>query len=256
MAVTFDTKYPAELTDAAWQKKKSFLDKAKANTKTGLGVLLEDAEKKWALINFNLLIEKKTQPDVANMLKSAKDRRATAQQHLDGPVNSAYLALMKASRKAFDTSKNKALSKTAIAAAQTLSNKLQQQAVKLKGIKLADFDKQITDLQQAADSQTPIHEQGVAKVKTALKALASNPTADGWDKANMLNSTSFVRSHALSAVQVGRPDFKAIQPTWKNIVDRTVKINNEISAMDPEAAKKTIAKYVKDVTDMIDAAKL
>ena len=44
MAVTFNTTWPATLTDAAWQKKKSFLDKAKSKTKTGLGEALTAAE--------------------------------------------------------------------------------------------------------------------------------------------------------------------------------------------------------------------
>jgi hypothetical protein len=36
MTVPTDKMYPVRATNAAWQKKKSFLDEAKANTKTGL----------------------------------------------------------------------------------------------------------------------------------------------------------------------------------------------------------------------------
>src|SRR5258708_12349021 len=55
MAVTFNTTYPAALTNTAWQKKKSFLDKAKSKTKTGLGDELLKAEAAWKLVKFDLL---------------------------------------------------------------------------------------------------------------------------------------------------------------------------------------------------------
>jgi len=44
MAITFDRKYPTALKNIAWQKKKSFKDKTKAKTKTGLGEALTAAE--------------------------------------------------------------------------------------------------------------------------------------------------------------------------------------------------------------------
>lgn len=44
--------WPAALTNAAWQKKKSFLDKTKSKTKTGLGAELLKAEAAWKDINF------------------------------------------------------------------------------------------------------------------------------------------------------------------------------------------------------------
>jgi len=46
MSVPTDVSYPVIATDAAWQKKKSFIDKAKASTKTGLGADLKAAELK------------------------------------------------------------------------------------------------------------------------------------------------------------------------------------------------------------------
>ena len=53
MTVSFDTKYPPEALNAAWQKKKSFMDKAKSKTKTGLGESLVKAEAEWKKINFD-----------------------------------------------------------------------------------------------------------------------------------------------------------------------------------------------------------
>jgi len=50
MSVPTDMSYPVIATDAAWQKKKSFIDKAKASTKTGLGADLKAAELKWKAI--------------------------------------------------------------------------------------------------------------------------------------------------------------------------------------------------------------
>ena len=74
MAITFPTAWPAALTDAAWQKKKSFMDKAKSKTKTGLGAELIKAQKAWNLVKFDNLIATKvpmTSPDTADRAKVA-----------------------------------------------------------------------------------------------------------------------------------------------------------------------------------------
>ena len=59
MSVPTDMSYPAIATDPAWQKKKSFIDKAKSSTKTGLGADLKAAELKWKAIPWKDLDAKK-----------------------------------------------------------------------------------------------------------------------------------------------------------------------------------------------------
>src|SRR5258708_16043821 len=72
MAVTFNTTWPATLTDAAWQKKKSFLDKAKSKTKTGLGAELTKAQAAWKLVKFDNLIATKVPMTTPTQLAKAK----------------------------------------------------------------------------------------------------------------------------------------------------------------------------------------
>jgi len=57
-----DLTYPAAATNTAWQKQKSFLDKAKAKNKTGVGPKLVAAEAAWAKISFADLDESKNKP--------------------------------------------------------------------------------------------------------------------------------------------------------------------------------------------------
>jgi hypothetical protein len=256
MAITFPTAYPAELTNKPWQKQKSFLDKAKAKTKTGLGALLDKAEQEWGKINWNVMIEKKQTPDPSNFLGSHKANRLAAQQQIDGQVNTAYLALMAASRKARDTAAIKGLSKTAITAATTLSNKLQQQAAKLKGIKLTDFDAQVDALQKAADAQDGIYDKGVADVNRGLGVLKADSSFAGWEKAGMLNKTSYVRSQVYSAIQVGRTDFQPLKPAWLTVTKLTTETENKVKGADPAGDTKIIKKYLTDVNKLVAEAKI
>ena len=75
MAITFPTAWPAALTDAAWQKKKSFMDKAKSKTKTGLGASLTTAQKAWNLIKFDNLVATKVPITTGSYGLQSRDRR-------------------------------------------------------------------------------------------------------------------------------------------------------------------------------------
>jgi hypothetical protein len=255
MAITFETKYPADLTNASWQKQKNKLDKAVS--KTGLGDKLAEAEREWKKIKFDLLNVKKVKPlDGMDFYSSTKQHRDNAKAHLDGEVKNAYEALMAASRKARDTAKHKLLSKQATAAANLLSNNLQKQAVKLKGIKLDDFDTEIAELKKAVDAQDGIYNDGVQKVSQSLQILARDRTFKGWEKAGLLNRTSFVRSQVLSAIQVGRPDFRPLKAPWVSITQKTTAAEKVIKGTDAEADKQVIDQYVKEVQALVDQAKL
>jgi hypothetical protein len=187
---------------------------------------------------------------------STKQHRDTAQQLLDGAVKDAYSALMAASRKARDTGQIKLLSKQATTAAKLLSNNLQKQAVKLKSIKLDDFDAEIAELKKAVEGQDGIYNDGVQKVNQGLKTLAADPTFKGWEKAGMLNKTSFVRSQVLSAIQVGRPDFRPLKAPWVAITQKTLAAEKVIKGTDVEGDKKVIQAYAKEVQALVGQAKL
>lgn len=253
MAVTFKTQYPAELTNAAWQKAKGKLDKL---TKTGLGPLLDEAQRAWGAINFNLLNEKKQTYDISNLLESSTARYQEAQQHLAGPVNTANLALLQASRKARDIAQKKKLSKPAVAAATTLSNALQKQAALLKSIKLTDYDKYILELKRSNAAQTGLYQKGLEKVTNKVKGLAGDPTLAGWNKANLVNDTAEVRSQVYGAIQVGRKDFQPFKAAWVKITSLTGQLDGVVKGADPAADQKAIKKYVKDVQTLLNTVKL
>ncbi len=137
MAVTFETKWPTALTNADWQKKKSFLDKTKSKTKTGLGDALTAAQTAWGKIDWSLLkAEGKVFPMPAQWDKAKQD----AQHHLDNVAKPASKAALDAALKAKTTATNKALSKTAQQAATTIAKGLEDQSRHIRDLKLDDFD--------------------------------------------------------------------------------------------------------------------
>jgi hypothetical protein len=145
MAIKVVPKYPVVTKNVAWQKQKSFRDKLKKATKTGLGTQLEAAEKAVAKIDFNKL-------DV-NRLQKARGQRLSgyagvdgakqaAQKHLNGPVRSAHDALEAAVNKASSVSNSPALSQRAGLAASTTASELRKlgAAIDPDTISLDDFD--------------------------------------------------------------------------------------------------------------------
>ena len=137
MAVTFNTQWPAALTDKEWQKKKSFLDKAKSKTKTGLGEALTTAQTAWGKIDWKLLKAEGQALPTPNQWDIAKK---AAQQHLDSVAKPASKAALDAALKAKTTAANTALSKTAQQAAAALEKGLQDQSRHIRDLKLDDFD--------------------------------------------------------------------------------------------------------------------
>src|SRR5262245_12005662 len=103
MTVPKDKTYPADLTNAQWQKQKSFLDKTKSKTKTGLGDALKEAQKAWGEIPFKKLSRRSADMQHDDgWLAGAKAARATAQKELDpgGSVPEAVAKLKAAKDKA------------------------------------------------------------------------------------------------------------------------------------------------------------
>src|SRR5216683_3539990 len=111
MTINFVTDWPAEATDAAWQKKKSFMDKAKAKTKTGLGAELVKAQAGWKKINFDALDVRSAPGKLGNPAKfttpgEIDTAKAKAATHITTVVNPASQAIVAAAAIATKTKNN------------------------------------------------------------------------------------------------------------------------------------------------------
>jgi hypothetical protein len=174
MAVTFNTTWPATLTDAAWQKKKSFLDKAKSKTKTGLGAELTKAQTAWNLVKFDNLIATKVPMTTPDQVDKAK---AAAQTHLTTVAAAASKAALAAAAKAAATKSNSGLSSTAKTAAADIEKGLLAQARLIRDIKLTDFDTAKTGLiQMLAQTKLAAIKRGLTNADIFIKKVKSNPT--------------------------------------------------------------------------------
>jgi len=134
--------YPSGCTNAAWQKHKSFKDKTKAKTKTGLGDTLKAAEKAWANITWKELDAKTLK---AVTLKTAQVNQVKARAQMMN-VRSAKDKVTVAQAKALETMKNTALSADAKRQAEVISNGLKFALTNLNKVDINDFQEEITRL--------------------------------------------------------------------------------------------------------------
>jgi hypothetical protein len=173
MTVPTDKSYPAVATNAAWQKKKSFLDKASSKTKkTGLGAKLALAEKSWKAIPWaDLDASKKTAgtpATAAKLLDNAKDallKVKTAINFLDDAKDAAT------------TTKNlKSLTKTSSLAANNIANALASAIKRLETIKVTDFE----DLVRKVQSESTITLTNI-RVQDGTDTVMTGGSAT-WDR--------------------------------------------------------------------------
>ena len=134
--------YPSVCTNTVWQKHKSFKDKAKSKTKTGLGDTLKAAEKAWATIGWKELDAK---PLKATTLQKAKDNEVKARAQMLH-VHSAKEAVTTARDKALETMKNTALSADAKRQAEVIANGLKYALGNLNKVNIDDFEAEIKRL--------------------------------------------------------------------------------------------------------------
>ena len=147
MTVDFNTAYPKELTNAAWQKQKSFKDKTKAATKTGLGAELVKAEAAWKDIAFQTLQAKNFTP---KSWDEANRNLENAQFVVNLKVKKAIQVIKATHKAAGATAKNTALSAKAQAAAKAIESKLALQRDLLTTINVNDFKVAITKVEAAS----------------------------------------------------------------------------------------------------------
>jgi hypothetical protein len=137
MTVPADKTYPAIATNAAWQKKKSFVDKAKSSTKTGLGAALTDAETKWKAIAWANLDPAREKADDLVQAKQHWEAAEAAEQKVAAAKNAVLLAKKQAQAAAT----NKYLSKPAQTAAAAIADALQKAQARLDQVDITGFEK-------------------------------------------------------------------------------------------------------------------
>jgi hypothetical protein len=172
MTVPPDKAYPPIATNAAWQKKKSFVDKTKASSKTGLGATLTDAETKWKAIAWAKLDAKALG---AKSVDAAEKQLAEAEAALT-KVALAKNAVLGAKQQATTASTNNALSATAKTAAGTIVTALAAADKRLGQVNVQDFRDALEKLEAKA-----LISISKITVKSAGKEVA---TAGGatWDR--------------------------------------------------------------------------
>ena len=186
MGIPFVYAWPKELTNKEWQKKKGLKDKLKKATKTGLGKMLEDAEKEWKKINWDSL-------DASTAMKpvdpSAKYKaiqeiafaKAQALAELKNQVATTRKVLMKASGLARDAAKSGELSKDATVAANAISKGLLDQEQLIRTISLDDFAQKAQRFQQLFDMQVNKLDGDINNLEAAIKKVLKTPTHEQWN---------------------------------------------------------------------------
>ena len=236
--------YPVVAKNVSWQKQKSFKDKLKKVTKTGLGVKLEAAEKAFAKINFNKL-------DVARLQKASGQRltsyagvdgaKLAAQQHLEGPVQAAHDALGAAVSTASSVARNPALSTRAGLAADTIATNLRNLAAAIDpdSISLDDFDaykKQIDTLNERAHVTV---KRLLPAVRHAAELTDDLPTvagytASGFNKQVLAVNTALTKSDDITLKVWGEQNWAAFaKPAFLPKQDGVVmkKVNQVLAAL-------------------------
>lgn len=181
MHITFNTAWPANLTDKEWQKKKSFTDKAKSKTKTGLGAELTKAETAWKKIVFDALDVTKAAGKLGNPVIFNKPDHYTAAKlvatHQTTVALDAIKAIKLAAAKAATTKANTGLSSTAKAAAATIETGLLHQATLIQTISLKDFDDKRDELAKLTfETNLAAVKRNLAKANEFIKKVEATPT--------------------------------------------------------------------------------
>jgi hypothetical protein len=177
MTINFLNTYPPEATNKAWQKQKSFLDKAKSATKTGLGAELVKAEAEWKkFVPLMDALDVRSAVVGGRTVQSVQQAKVKAQQIVAGQAATTSAALIKAAAKAKSTAANTGLSKTARAAAANIEKKLLDQARKLRGIKLDDFDNMLDTLNQQQQAASNLLKPYITSIRKDGGDVKRNPT--------------------------------------------------------------------------------
>jgi hypothetical protein len=248
MTAPSNTAWPAALTNAAWQKKKSFLDKAKSKTKTGLGAELAKAETAWKQVDFKILdASKNPMPRVVD----AENAKKAAAAHLKTVVGAASAAALLAAKKAADTKNNKSLSSDARKAAAEIEKGLLKQAQALKTIKLTDFDEARQNVAQLTfQTNLATLKRGLESADRFIESVEKSPTREAFNKGVQAATRPLLVAlgniGAVGTKADPRPLGKGLEP-WADGKDLLPETNPQ---MEKKLVKETIEFYKKAITSI------
>ncbi len=252
MTVPSTLKYPPEATNAAWQKKKSFLDKAKAKTKTGLGEELIRLQAKWNGVKFDKLDAKKVGLEMGASSNAVEAKKHLAEVELQ-KVATLQQAVDSAAKKAKAVAAIKGLSKDAAAAANVISTKLTTLDNDLGKIDLKDFDVAIKNAKEQEATNDKYLKESITTLTQALSDLRRTPTLVRWEQRD-LQSIDMIRR-----IVSGDVRYAQHKDSWK---DLRSDMQNDIPVLlvpgakrDKEQEKEAILQLVQRVSTGLSALK-
>ena len=247
--------YPKTLTNAAWQKKKTLLDKAKKETKTGLGAALTQLEIDWKDLDWDCL-GARTQGKWHSIEELHAAKKKAQRYKLQG-VTQFYNKVMAASRKARTTSQIAGLSSGAKTAAVKIADELKDIGGHLMGIEFDDFDEEEKRIRKGWAVWRARLPKNIADLEEALNELEDDPRTQKWDDMNMTDSFRSVGN------SVGNnPEFKAFWPDpWQPLDGLQnkrhpvlMRIKNDTEMALPEEAK-AIKELIEEAREAIEELK-
>lgn len=249
MSAPKNTAWPAALTNATWQKKKSFMDKAKSKTKTGLGAELVKAEDAWGKVQFKMLDAAKIPMPTATEVDK---RKKAAQEHMDSVGDDAIKVIKAAAVKAGATKNNKALSSDARKAATEIEKGLTKQAELLEAIKFTDFDDAKNNIIQLTfQTNLSTLKKGLVSADNFIEEVEKSPTRDTFNK-GVQNATRPLLVALGNIGAVGnKPDPRPLGKSLEAWADG----KELIEASNPKMEKKVVSETIKFYKRTIDSIK-
>ena len=249
MSAPNNTAWPAALTNAAWQKKKSFMDKAKSKTKTGLGDTLKAAEAAWKLVDFKIMDASKLPMPTATEVDK---RKLAAAAHLKTVGGPAAKATMAAAKIAATVKSNKALSADARQAAGDIEKGLLSQARLLRDINFTDFDvAKLNIVQLTFQTNLATLKKGLIKADTFIKAVETTPNRETFN-AGVQEATRPLLVALGNIGAVGnKPDPRPLGKPLEDWADG----KELIPASNPTMEKRVVSESLKFYKKTIDSIK-
>jgi len=245
-------KYPSEATNAAWQKKKSFLDKAKAKTKTGLGEELTKLQAKWNEVKFTKLDVTKVGLEMGASSHLVGVKRDEAETEFN-KIAALKLEVDTVAKKAKTVAAVKGLSKDAATAANLIAAKLTSLHNELGKVDLKDFDEALKKAETREENTLKLLKENYAELQRALIDLQKNPTLIRWEQRDV-QSIDMIRR-----ILSGDSRFARVKDSWK---DLSSDMHHKITVLtlpgakrDKQQEKQAILQLVKRVDDGMSVLK-
>lgn len=202
--------YPITLTNTTWQKKKSFLDKTKKNTKTGLGAQLVTLQAAWGDIEWLSMNAKahgkwRSVEEIHAARKKAKD-------YYGDHLTKLYNVLHATSTKAHTTAQIAGLSNAAKVYANFISTETDKLAKLTMAVTFEDYEEAEANLRAGWARWRERLPGNVKDLESKLEQLEDDPRNANWDKLDM--SFTF---RSIGNVLGNDPEFKDLWPKpWED----------------------------------------